>query len=186
MGDKPARATYQLREVHMDPKAYRNDDDPSVVYVVVPGSFSALRINGKWKRSPGMTIGHIEDNYRLIDNPDEVARLFKAARTSTDRMFWVRNVFNRIFRRQEAEKANPKPPSREVYDYDEIENKAILKMFDRLRAERAAKEAEREAAAPKPPSPKTSDNVFDPDESSGRAMIAALKRRASEREAKDK
>ena len=67
----------------MDPKAYRNDDDPSVVYVVVPGSFSALRINGKWKRSPGMTIGHIEDNYRLIDNPDEVARLFKAARTST-------------------------------------------------------------------------------------------------------
>jgi hypothetical protein len=68
----------------MDPKAYRNDDDPSIVYVVLPGGhFDALRVNGKWKHDPPITIGHLEDNYRLIDDPNEVDRLFKEARTST-------------------------------------------------------------------------------------------------------
>jgi hypothetical protein len=122
----------------MDPKAYRSDDDPSTVYVVVPGGhFDAIRVNGKWKHNTSMTMGHLEDHFRLIEDPGVAETLLKAARTSTDRMFWARNVFDRMFRRLEAEKVNP--PSRPIYDYEEIENKHIDKMFADLRAEREAK-----------------------------------------------
>jgi hypothetical protein len=82
----------------MDPKAYRSDDDPSTVYVVVPGGhFDAIRVNGKWKHNTAMTIGHIEDNYRLIDDPKEVDRLFKEARTSTVSAWqnWAGKLFAR-------------------------------------------------------------------------------------------
>jgi hypothetical protein len=99
-----------------------------------------------------MTMGHLEDHFRLIDNPDEVARLFKAARTSTDlkhpspKTYDPEAVENKIMldmlrrRQAERESAVPKPPSRPIYDYEEIENKYIDKMFDDLRAEREAKD----------------------------------------------
>jgi hypothetical protein len=180
MGDKPAETTYQLREVHMDPKAYRADDDPSIVYVVVPaGHFDAIRVNGRWKRNTSMTIGHLEDHFRLIDDPEEVARLFKAARTSTDRMFWARNVFDRVFRRQEAEKANPKPPSPRtsdnVLDPDDRSSDAMIATLRR-------RAAEREATDPKPPS----REVYDYDEIENKMIIEMFRRREAEREARDK
>ena len=62
------------------PKAYRSDDDPSTVYVLVPcGHFAALRLGGKWKRA-SLTMGHLEDNYRLIEEPGVALNLLKEAR----------------------------------------------------------------------------------------------------------
>jgi hypothetical protein len=139
----------------MDPKAYRNDDDPSIIYVVVPGGhFAALRIDGKWKHNISMTMGHLEDNYRLIEDPAEVACLFKAARTSTvpkplsprtsdydpDEAD-TRSMINTLKRRQaEREAKDPKRPSRETYDYDEVENKGLIEALRRINAKREAKD----------------------------------------------
>jgi hypothetical protein len=62
------------------PEAYRNDDRPSTVYVVVPGGhFAALRLDGTWKRA-SLTIGHLEENYRRIDDPDLAMRFYKSAK----------------------------------------------------------------------------------------------------------
>ena len=81
----------------MDPKAYRSDDDPSTVYVVVPGGhFAAIRVNGKWKRA-SLTMGHLEDHFRLIEDPDVAETLLKAARTSTVPVWqnWAGKLFAR-------------------------------------------------------------------------------------------
>jgi hypothetical protein len=67
--------------------AYRNDDEPTTVYVWAAadapgGKFSALRLGGTWK-PVSFTMGHLEDNYRKIKDHREVVGLLKAARTAS-------------------------------------------------------------------------------------------------------
>jgi hypothetical protein len=62
------------------PEAYRNDERPSTVYVVVPGGhFSAIRLDGTWKRA-ALTIGHLDEHYRRIEDPELAMRFYKSAK----------------------------------------------------------------------------------------------------------
>ena len=67
---------------YLVPEAFRHDDDPSKVYVVIPGGhFGALRVNGRWEHASLME-GTLEESYREIKGAAEVEALLKDARTS--------------------------------------------------------------------------------------------------------
>lgn len=81
-----ARAAHILSVMAEDIGAYREDDDPSIVFVFARswapgGGFSALRIGGVWKPA-SLTFGDVEDRFTRIKAPGEVAALLKAARES--------------------------------------------------------------------------------------------------------
>jgi hypothetical protein len=67
-------------------KAYRDDEDPEVVFVVeldgTDNNLAALRVRGKWEDAPEMTVHDLESRYRVIDDPAEVDRLIAEARAS--------------------------------------------------------------------------------------------------------
>ena len=67
--------------------AYRDDENPATVYVwanarAPGGEFSALRVDGRWKRAD-LTIGTLEEEFRRITDPGEVEALLRAARTAS-------------------------------------------------------------------------------------------------------
>lgn len=63
-------------------KAYRDDEDPEVVYVAEldgTDNFTALRVRGKWEDTP-MTTHDVQSGFRVIDDPAETDRLVAEAR----------------------------------------------------------------------------------------------------------
>ena len=60
--------------------AYKNDDNPEMVYVAEADGLSALRHKGKWERFDDITVDDLEKYYRQIDDPAQVDKLIAEAR----------------------------------------------------------------------------------------------------------
>jgi hypothetical protein len=74
--------------------AYRNDDDPEVVFVTElfddkSRCIVALRVDGAWEDFDKMTFGDLLDRYREVEDPAEVDQLIAEARASLGRKGYV-------------------------------------------------------------------------------------------------